>query len=111
MTDKIVILSTCADEAEAERLARLLVDSRLAACVSVIPGVRSYYRWKGAVESAGEFLLVIKSERSLFPPLCALLEKSHSYEVPEVLALQVADGAANYMAWLDANLEPPAGEE
>jgi periplasmic divalent cation tolerance protein len=110
MTDKIVILSTCATEEEAERLARLLVDARLAACVSVIPRMRSFYRWEGAVESSDECLLVIKSSRELFDSVRARIETAHSYEVPELLALPVVDGAANYMNWLDANLHGREGE-
>src|SRR5437016_566717 len=104
MTDKIVILSTCSTEEEGERLARLLVDARLAACVSVIPQVRSFYHWKGAVESTAECLLLIKSSREMFESVRARLEAAHSYEVPELLALPVVEGAANYMNWLDANL-------
>jgi len=105
MTDKIVVLSTCGSEDEAERLARSVVAQHLAACVNVIPRVRSYYRWNGAIESAGEYLLVIKSSRDRMPALLASLEKEHSYEVPEVLALPVVDGAANYLNWLQASLE------
>lgn len=104
MTDKIVILSTCSTEEEAERLARILLDAQLAACVSVIPQIRSFYHWKGAIESAGECLLLIKSSRELFDSVRARLEAAHSYEVPELLALPVIEGAANYMNWLDANL-------
>jgi periplasmic divalent cation tolerance protein len=104
MTDKIVVLNTCGSEAEAERLARLLVDQRLAACVSIVPRLRSFYRWKGAVESAEEWLLLIKSSRPLFEPLRAALEQAHSYDVPEVLALPVVDGAAGYLEWLDSSL-------
>jgi len=105
MTDKIVVLSTCANEEDAERLARLLVNERLAACVNVIAGVRSFYRWKGAVEDASERLLVIKSSRALFPALKTALEKAHSYETPEALALPVLDGAANYLSWLGESLQ------
>ena len=104
MTDKIVILSTCSTEEEAERLARLLVDARLAACVTVIPRMRSFYRWKGATESADECLLLIKSSRELFDSVRSRLETVHSYEVPELLALPVVEGAANYMDWLSTNL-------
>jgi len=111
MTDKIVVLSTCANQEEAERLARLLVDQRLAACVNVIPGVRSYYRWKGAVEAAGECLLIVKSSRDLFASLKAALEKAHSYEVPEVLAIPIVDGAANYLHWLGENLRSQDGQD
>jgi len=105
MTDKIVVLNTCGSEAEAERLARLLVDQRLAACVSIAPRIRSFYRWKGAVESSEEWLLLIKSSRPLFDRLRLFLESAHSYEVPEVLALPVVDGATNYLDWLQANLQ------
>ena len=104
MTDKIVILSTCATEEEAERLARVLLDARLAACINVIPRMRSFYRWKGAVESADECLLLIKSSRPLFEPLKAELEKVHSYDVPEVIALPVLEGAEKYLNWMATNL-------
>ena len=110
MTDKIVILSTCATQEEAERIARLLVDARLAACVNVVPRVRSFYWWKGAVESGDEWLLLIKSSRDRFDALRLELEKAHSYEVPEAIALAIVDGAKNYMAWLDASLTGDTGE-
>ncbi len=109
MTDKIVILSTCANAEEAETLARLLVDDRLAACVNVIPKMLSFYRWKGAVESAEEYLLVIKSSRPLFAAVRARLEAAHSYELPEVLALPIVEGSENYMTWLAANLRTAEG--
>jgi periplasmic divalent cation tolerance protein len=109
MTDKIVILSTCATEVEAEKLARILLDQRLAACVNVIPRIRSYYRWQGAIESADECLLVVKSSRELFSSIAAVLEKEHSYEVPELLALPVVEGATNYLNWLMANLRSGPG--
>jgi len=105
MTDAIVVLSTCSSEAEAERLARMLVERRLAACVNVVPGVRSFYRWQGAIESAAEWLLVVKSSRDLFAALASALEQAHSYEVPEVLALPVVEGAAKYLNWLASSLE------
>jgi periplasmic divalent cation tolerance protein len=104
MTNKIVVLTTCADENEAEKLARALLDDRLAACVSVIPRMRSFYHWKGAIESADECLLLIKSSRESFEALSATLRKLHSYEVPEVLALPVVDGEPNYLNWLESNI-------
>ena len=109
MTDKIVIFSTCATEEEAEKLARILLDERLAACVNVIPRIRSYYRWKGAIESADECLLVVKSSRELFSSIGAVLEREHSYEVPELLALPVVEGATNYLNWLTVNLRSGPG--
>ena len=104
MTDKIVVLSTCATEADAERMARALVDGRLAACVNVVSGVRSFYRWKGAIQSGEEFLLIIKTSRDLFDALRAEMEKLHPYEVPELLALPVVAGAEDYLSWLQSNL-------
>lgn len=111
MTDKIVVLNTCGSEDEAVRLARLLVDRRLAACVSIVPRLRSIYRWNGAVESAEEWLLLIKSSRALFEDLRTVLEGAHSYDVPEVLALPVVDGAAPYLNWMQANLQEGAATE
>jgi len=101
MTNKIVVLSTCGSEAEAESLARALVEERLAACVNVVRGVRSVYRWQGAVEAADEVLLVIKSTADRFPDLREKLQKLHSYEVPEVVAIPVADGTESYLRWID----------
>ena len=104
MTDKIVVLSTCASEEEAGRLASMLVERRLAACVNILPGVRSVYWWKGAVESAAECLLLIKSSRAQFDSLRAALEGAHSYELPEALALPVIDGSLAYLEWVEASL-------
>jgi periplasmic divalent cation tolerance protein len=106
MTDKILVLSTCGDAAEAEVIARRLVESRLAACVNVVDGVRSIYHWRGAVEQASECLLVIKSRRGLFDQLRSEVEKLHSYEVPELVAVTVIDGSAAYLSWLDHELRP-----
>ena len=104
MTDKIVVFSTAASAAEAEAIARRLVEERLAACVNVVTGVRSFYRWKDKIENSPEWLLVIKSSRGRFEALRAALEKLHSYEVPEVIALPVVEGAENYLNWMDGEL-------
>jgi periplasmic divalent cation tolerance protein len=100
------VFSTASTAEEAEKIARALVDGRLAACVNVVPGLRSYYRWQGKIEDAAEFLLIIKSTRERFPALRTLLEKLHSYEVPEVIAMAVVDGAQNYLNWMDGELGP-----
>jgi periplasmic divalent cation tolerance protein len=105
MTDKIVVLSTCDSEAQAVRIARHLVEQRLAACVNILPGARSIYRWKEQVEDASEWVLAIKSRRDLFAALRAEIEKIHSYETPEVIALPIVDGSETYLAWLDKELE------
>jgi periplasmic divalent cation tolerance protein len=104
MTDKIVVLSTASTAAEAETIARRLVDDRLAACVNVVTGVRSFYRWKGKIEKSPEWLLVIKSSRGRFEELRAALEKLHSYDVPEVIALPVVEGTKNYLHWMEGEL-------
>jgi periplasmic divalent cation tolerance protein len=106
MTDKIVVLSACDSEAQAAQVARGLVDKRLAACVNIIPGARSIYRWKGAIEDSPEWLLVIKSRRGLFPALREEIQKLHTYEVPEAIAMPVVEGSESYLAWLDRELEP-----
>ena len=101
MTDKIVVLSLCESMEEAAKLARHLVDARLAACVNILPGARSIYRWQGKIADTAECLLVIKSRRDLFPRLREAIASMHSYEVPEVLALPVVDGSESYLAWLE----------
>jgi periplasmic divalent cation tolerance protein len=104
MTDKIVVLSTCGSSEEAQRLARALVQKRLAACVNVVPGVRSVYHWNDAIEEEEEVLLVIKTSQPLLEELRSEIERLHSYEVPEVIAMQVVDGSERYLAWLDREL-------
>jgi periplasmic divalent cation tolerance protein len=104
MSDKIVVLSTCGSAEEAASIARALVERRLAACVNIVPGVRSVYRWKGAVEEAEEWLLIVKSSQALFERLEEELRKMHSYETPEIVALPVAAGSASYLEWLGAEL-------
>jgi periplasmic divalent cation tolerance protein len=104
MTDKIVILSTCATADEATRIARALVEKRLAACVNIGSPVQSVYRWKGAIEEASEIPLTVKSTRELFPRVRAEIERLHSYEVPEIIALPIVDGAEGYLRWLDREL-------
>jgi periplasmic divalent cation tolerance protein len=107
MTDKIVVLTTCDSEKQAAELARALVDQRVAACINILPGARSIYRWKDQIEDSAEWLLVIKSRRDLFPALRAAVEKLHTYEVPELIALPIVDGSEPYLAWLDRELLAP----
>ncbi len=111
MTGKIVVLSTCASQPEADSIARGLVEKRLAACVNIIRQVRSIYRWKDSIEDSEEFLLVIKSNREKFPQLKTELERMHSYEVPEIIALPVVDGSDAYLSWIDRELGDAATRE
>ena len=105
MTDKIVVLSTCENADEAARIARSLVEKRLAACVNIVPGVQSVYHWKGAVEQASEVLMVVKTSRPLLSAVRAEIEHLHSYELPEAIALQIVDGSERYLNWLAAWLK------
>lgn len=97
----IVVLVTAADAEEAARIARALVEERLAACANVVGPIRSIYRWQGAIEDAAEHLIVIKARRGDFAALEARVRALHSYDVPEVLAVPVEAGSAAYLAWLD----------
>ena len=85
-------------------MARALVEKRLAACVNVIPGVRSVYRWKDAIEDEEEVLLLIKTSRALLEELRGEIERLHSYEVPEVIALPIVDGSERYLSWITQEL-------
>jgi periplasmic divalent cation tolerance protein len=104
VTDKIVVLTTCDSEAQAERIARHLLEKRVAACVNILPHARSIYRWKDAIEDTAEFVLLIKSRRDLFAALRTELSAVHTYEVPEILALPVIDGSQEYLTWLDREI-------
>ena len=95
-----VVLVTCPRRPQAERLARLIVRERLAACVNVVPGVRSYFRWQGRIDRADEILLVIKTTFSRFPRLAATIRSHHPYDVPELIALPVSAGHPPYLAWV-----------
>jgi len=100
--EHIVVLSTCPDEAVAARIARTLVEERLAACVNRLAAVRSTYSWQGAIQDDAEVLLVIKTRREHFDALAERLAGLHPYEVPEIVALPVVAGSAPYLAWLTA---------
>jgi len=101
MTDKILVLSNCGSEEEASRIARHLVETRVAACVNILPAVKSIYRWKGAVEEAAEWTLLIKTRRDLFPALSTAVRGMHSYEVPELIAIPIVEGLHEYLGWID----------
>ena len=106
--ERLVVLSTVATAEDAERLARALVDRGLAACVNVLPGVISIYRWKGQVEADAERLLVIKTRAERFEALREAIVSLHPYGVPEVIALAITAGHAPYLAWLDESVRGDA---
>ncbi len=99
-----VVITTCATEEEASHLASALIESRLAACVQISEPVQSRYRWQGKIESAKEYVLTIKSRLDLFDELRDLIESLHPYDVPEILAFRIEQGAVAYLEWLDNEL-------
>ena len=107
MTDKIVVLVTCGSVAEGRKIGRALVEARLAACVNVLQmPVESIYRWKGRVDTAKEFLMIIKTSRARFAALEKSLKRLHSYEVPEIIALPIEKGSKDYLTWLAESVRP-----
>jgi periplasmic divalent cation tolerance protein len=98
--EPIFVLCACGSEAEAAEIADQLVSNRLAACVNISAPVRSVYRWQGKMESAPEWLLTIKTERSRFDDLAAAIQAIHSYELPEIVALPITAGFAPYLKWI-----------
>lgn len=104
MTEYIQVMTTVAKQADATRIATLLVEARLAACVQIIGAVTSIYRWQGKLETGDETMLVIKSRQDLFPALAELIAANHPYEVPEILAVPVVVGGASYLSWLAGEL-------
>lgn len=100
MTDKRVVLTTAGSRDEARRIAEALVDRKLAACVNIITKVVSIYRWKGKVEEAEEWILLIKTASPFEPVRDAILEM-HSYELPECMSIAIDDGSPEYLKWLE----------
>jgi periplasmic divalent cation tolerance protein len=100
MTDTVIVLCTFRNEQDAMRVGSALVEARLAACVNVLPGVRSMYRWKSEVQNTDEVLTLIKTTQQGFPALRDRLKELHSYETPEIIAVPVVDGLAEYLGWV-----------
>ena len=105
MTEARIVLSTTGSEEEARKIAHALVDRKLAACVNIVPQIESIYRWQGKVESASEWLLVIKTQARAFERVRALIEELHSYELPECVMLEVGDGAKEYLDWINGSVD------
>jgi|SRR5579863_4653438 len=104
MTDKRIVLSTAGSEEEARKIARELVERRLAACVNIVPQIESVYRWQGKIESSREWLLLIKTSAMLFAEVCQTVRELHSYEVPECIAINIEEGSPEYLLWLASSL-------
>ena len=104
MTNKKLVLSTAGSKEEAQKIARILVERLLAACVNII-AVGSIYRWEGEVEQAQEWLLVIKTTDEGFDRVRAAITELHSYEVPECISVAVEDGSAEYLQWISESVK------
>ena len=105
MTNARIVLTTTGSPDEARKIARALVERRLAACVNTVPQIESVYRWQGKIETASEWLLVIKTTASAFEGVRATLEALHSYETPECIALSVTEGDQEYLDWLAGSVD------
>src|SRR5579859_4272945 len=101
MTDKVLVLTTAGNQSEAQKIARELVARRLAACVNIIPRIQSVYRWKGKVENAEEFLLIIKTTKARSADVQAAIRELHSYDLPECIVISIEDGSAEYLKWIE----------
>lgn len=104
MSEFLAVLIIAGSREEAETLATDLITAMLAACVNIVPGVTSIYRWEGEIQRDQEWLLVVKSRRDVLPDLIRRVQALHSYEVPEIIALPIADGSGAYLAWLDGEV-------
>jgi periplasmic divalent cation tolerance protein len=101
MTNKRLVLTTASSPEESKKIARVLVESRLAACVNIMPNIESVYRWDGKVEEAQEYLLLIKTTAEAYPAIRDAIHQLHTYEVPECIALSVEEGSEAYLKWID----------
>jgi periplasmic divalent cation tolerance protein len=104
MQEFILVYVTAGSPAEGDRLARALVEERLAACVNRIAPVQSVYRWQGKVEQSEEELLIVKTRKTLFAALESRVRELHSYSVPEIIAVPIIDGSEGYLRWLGEQL-------
>ncbi|MBS3953332.1 MAG: divalent-cation tolerance protein CutA [Methylomicrobium sp.] len=96
-----IIFCTCPDQQSATKLAHLLVNQNLAACVNLLPGLTSVYRWQDKIETADEHLLLIKTRTDFYPRIAELIKCHHPYELPEIIAVTVDNGAPDYLQWID----------
>jgi periplasmic divalent cation tolerance protein len=100
MTDKRIVFTTAGSEDEANKIARHLVERRMAACVNIVPQITSIYRWKENVEEAREWLLIVKTTAAAFEEVRDAIAELHSYEVPECICLTIEDGTPSYLDWI-----------
>ncbi|HEY6350614.1 MAG TPA: divalent-cation tolerance protein CutA [Candidatus Angelobacter sp.] len=100
-----IVLTTAGSQEEAQKIGHALVERKLAACVNIVPGIESIYRWQGKVESAAEWLLVVKTTAEAFSSVRDAIQELHSYDLPECVMLEVGDGSEAYLGWIGENVE------
>jgi periplasmic divalent cation tolerance protein len=98
--ETIVVYITAPNEDEAARIAKAIVEERLAGCINIVKGIRSIYNWQGKIEDDAEVLMIVKTQRHLFEPLKRRVKELHSYTVPEIIALPIIEGSEDYLNWL-----------
>lgn len=103
-TENLVVFIAAANEEEGKWLAKTLVEKRLAAGVSLLPQARSFFWWEGKIDEQNETVMMVKTRRRAFPQLVEAVQKHHSYSVPEIIALPIVEGAANYLHWLETEV-------
>lgn len=101
----IVVFVTARDKAEAERIAKGLLEARLIACVNILDGIKSMFWWEGKIDQSQEALLILKSQKSCFPQIVEKVKSLHSYDLPEIIALPVIEGSKDYLAWINASVQ------
>jgi len=104
MTQVRVVITTCGSEEEAQKIARELVERRVAACVNIVSPIQSVYRWQGKVESATEWLLLIKTSAEKFAAVRDAIGELHSYDLPECIMVSIEDGSPEYLKWIEENI-------
>ncbi|HEX7288385.1 MAG TPA: divalent-cation tolerance protein CutA [Candidatus Angelobacter sp.] len=104
MSNARIVLTTAGSQDEARKLAQALVERRLAACVNIVPRIESVYRWQGKVETAEEWLLIIKTQAEMFEHVHDAIKELHSYELPECVMLEVSGGSEQYLKWITENV-------
>ncbi|WP_447970264.1 divalent-cation tolerance protein CutA [Nitrospira sp. M1] len=111
MSGEIVVFVTAGSESEAKAIARRIVQDRLAACVNIVPTIQSVFEWEGKVLEEQESLLIIKTKAEIFDMLESVIKAQHSYSVPEIIALPIQVGAADYLEWLGQAVKPAITQE
>jgi len=102
--DAVLVIVTCTSVKEAGKISDIMIGKKLAACVNILPGVRSKFRWKGKIEKASEVLVMAKTRKSKFAAIDKEIRRIHSYDVPEIIAIPITSGSKNYLNWIRDSL-------